>query len=84
MTVTETIKHLEQMRRELKQRLSALDTALNVLRQVDNDIDGTDQSLLFEEEQSEHFHNEVIKNPPIDFSKIQDMNRGGGGIRSDL
>lgn len=83
MTVTETIKHLEQMRRELKQRLSALDTALNVLRQVDNDIDGTDQSLLFEEEQPQEF-NKVVKNPPMDFSLIKDMNRGGGGIRSDI
>jgi hypothetical protein len=81
--MNEAIKQLEMMRRELQQRISAIDTALNILRQVDADLGETDQSLLFEEEQPQEF-NKVVKNPPMDFSLIKDMNRGGGGIRSDI
>lgn len=83
MTTSDAIKQLQMMKKELQQRISAIDTALSVLCQVDADINGADQSLLFEEEQSEQF-NQVIKNPPMDFSQIADMNHGGGGIRSDL
>lgn len=82
--MNEAIRQLELMRRELQQRISAIDTALNILRQVDADLGETDQSLLFEEEQPQETFNKVIKNPPMDFSQIKDMNRGGGGIRSDL
>lgn len=81
--MNEAIKQLELMRRELQQRISAIDTALNILRQVDADLGETDQSLLFEEEQPQEF-NKVVKNPPMDFSQIKDMNCGGGGIRSDI
>lgn len=83
MNTSDAIKQLQMMKKELQQRISAIDTALSVLCQVDADINGADQSLLFEEEQSEQF-NQVIKNPPFDFSQVKDMNQGGGGIRSDL
>ena len=84
MTTMETIRQLELMKKELQQRLSAIDTALDILRQVDSDLGETDQSLLFEEEQAQEQFNKVIKNPPMDFSQIADMNHGGGGIRSDI
>lgn len=73
MPISDAIQNLEQIRMELKQKLDAVDTALQIMRQMDDE--NRPKSIS---------DNIVIKNPPMDFSQIKDMNTGGGGIRCDL
>ena len=73
MPISDAIENLEQIRMELKQKLDAVDTALQIMRQMDDE--NRPKSIS---------ENIVIKNPPMDFSLIKDMNTGGGGIRCDL
>ena len=73
MPIPDAIENLEQIRMELKQKLDAVDTALQIMRQMDDE--NRPKSIS---------ENIVIKNPPMDFSQIKDMNTGGGGIRCDL
>lgn len=73
MPIPDAIENLEQIRMELKQKLDAVDTALMIMRQMDDE--NRPKSIS---------ENIVIKNPPMDFSQIKDMNTGGGGIRCDL
>ena len=73
MPIPDAIQNLEQIRMELKQKLDAVDTALQIMRQMDDE--NRPKSIS---------ENIVIKNPPMDFSLIKDMNTGGGGIRCDL
>lgn len=73
MPISDAIENLEQIRMELKQKLDAVDTALQIMRQMDDENRPKSVS-----------DNIVIKNPPMDFSLIKDMNTGGGGIRCDL
>ena len=73
MPISDAIENLEQIRMELKQKLDAVDTALQIMRQMDDE--NRPKSIS---------ENVIIKNPPMDFSLIKDMNTGGGGIRCDL
>ena len=73
MPIPDAIENLEQIRMELKQKLDAVDTALQIMRQMDDENRPKSVS-----------ENKIIKNPPMDFSQIKDMNTGGGGIRCDL
>ena len=73
MPIPDAIENLEQIRMELKQKLDAVDTALQIMRQMDDE--NRPKSVT---------ENIVIKNPPMDFSQIKDMNTGGGGISCDL
>ena len=68
MPISDAIENLEQIRMELKQKLDAVDTALQIMRQMDDE--NRPKSIS---------ENIVIKNPPMDFSQIKDMNTGGGG-----
>jgi hypothetical protein len=78
MMLHEAIQNLEQLRMELQQKLDAVDTALRMMRQMDDDI------TIDENRPKSVNKNKIIKNPPMDFSLIKDMNTGGGGIRCDL
>ena len=73
MPISDAIENLEQIRMELQQKLDAVDTALQIMRQMDDE--NRPKSIS---------ENKIIKNPPLDFSLIKDMNTGGGGIRCDL
>ena len=73
MPISDAIENLEQIRMELKQKLDAVDTALQIMRQMDDKNRPKSVS-----------ENKIIKNPPMDFSLIKDMNTGSGGIRCDM
>ena len=78
MMLHDAIQNLEQLRMELCQKLDAVDTALRMMRQMDDDI------TIEKNRPKSVNENKIIKNPPMDFSLIKDMNTGGGGIRRDI
>lgn len=81
--MSDTLEQLRQIRDEYQRKVDALNEAIDLLSLEHPDVVVV-QGDNVEYIKPQRVFNEVIKNEPIDFSKIPDWNGNKkGGIRND-